>query len=269
MRFINLQMFSDEENTPTETVENTDSEVIETTEEEKTSSKEEGTDVEFTDDSKTEEKVEKSTQSKDEKRANYERRIKEKHQKELEEAKRASYLEGVKKSTGGVNKFTNQPIEDEEDLAEYELMLEIDSKGDDPIEDYNKYVKEKNREAKRQAEIQAAEIEIANKKIVDDIDNFRSTYKDVDINELLSENSDFSKKFGKLVGKAPLSELYETYQSYQSEIDAKAENLALEKDARRESSTGGIGNNSVNEKSFQDMTPEEFHEFSIGIAKRY
>ena len=226
-------------------------------------SKEEGKDISFEEKPKTEPKEQPKEQSKDEKRANYERRIREKHQKELEEASKKSYFEGVKKSTGGVNKFTQEPIEDEEDLADYELMLEIDAKGDDPIEDFHKYSKQKRRDAKKEQE-RVAQLEAeSQKKITDDIDSFVSKHKDIDIQNLLNADSDFTKKFGSLLGKAPLNELYDIYSSYQNDIDKKAEDLALEKDARRASSTGSLGNGVATPKEvdFNSMSSQEFKEW--------
>lgn len=252
----------EEQNNPVEETTEATTEVS-SNEEVVEASKEEGTDISFEDNPETETKEEPKQQSKDEKRANYERRIREKHQKELEEAKRNSYLEGVKKSTGGVNKFTQEPIEDEEDLADYELMLEIEAKGDDPIEDFIKYSKQKRKEAKKEQERIAQEKLEADQKITADIDDFVSKHKDVDFKALLNGNSDFSMRFGSLLGRVSLNELYDIYTGYQNEIDKKAEDLALEKDARRASSTGSLGNGVATPKEidFNSMSSQEFKEW--------
>ena len=116
-------------------------------------------------------------------RENAQRRILERQQKQeevkrknLETEKRKAYIEGVKKSANGMNKFTNQPIVDDDDVEEYELMLELEAKGKDPINDYYQAVKEKNR-AQRQKQLQEMENEARQKQNVDDdIDAFIQKY---------------------------------------------------------------------------------------------
>ena len=56
------------------------------------------------------------------------------------------------------------------------------------------------------------------------------------------------------------------YVGTQSNIEAKAEKLAMEKDARRQASSGGLTENpNPTRKSFKEMTSEEFRAFQARL----
>lgn len=230
-------------------------------------------DPEFDEGEEVEEEVknEQPTQSENQKAENYKnalRRIEEKQRRELEKAKKDSYFEGIKASTGGINRFTKKAIKDDVDVEMFKTMCEMDEKGLDPIEDYPEYVAEKQRQA-RLEEAKANEAQNAVKqRRTTELNDFVNSYGKDTVEKML-DDKEFYKYSKPFLDKVPLKDIYESFVEHKASIEARAEELLLEKDARRKSSSGSLGKKNKTEKSFSEMTPEEFHEFSINIAKRY
>lgn len=158
-----------------------------------------------------------------------------------------------------VNKFTNEPINDLDDLDTYKTMLEMEEKGLNPTEDYAKYATEK-----RRAERKANE---STKKTEDD-------YFKLDTNMLVEaygrdgakailEDDKFMQYFEKLStekGRISILAAKAKYDRENAELGKKAANeeaakLAKEKLARElaneEASTGKVGSaNSSDEAEF-------------------
>ena len=137
----------------------------------------------------------------------------------------------------------------------------MDKKGLDPVEDYAEYVKQKRRE-ERQAEIQknqqAMETEQRNR---DDVKAFLQKY-DQTTAEKLFQNKDFLAFSDGLLGVIPLTTIYEKFLGTQMNIESQAERLAMQKDARRQASSGGLTENPTPaRKKFSEMTSEEFRDF--------
>lgn len=237
-------------------------------------------DAEFEDDEESEDEAEeleepKETKvketSKQQKSENYKnalKRIEEKKQRELEKAKQESYMQGVKESTGGMNHFTNTKIEDEHDVEMFKIMCEMKKQGLDPIDDLPQYlIKQQRLKAQEVAKAQEAE-QATKQRRTNEINDFVKSYGTETVEKTLYDD-DFNQYAKPFLDKIPIKEVYENYLSYKSAIEARAEELALEKDARRKASPGSLGNKEKKEKSFADMTPEEFHKFSVGIANKY
>lgn len=270
--YLNIQLFAEgeeTEETPTEQVENTeenDSENAEAENKEENKS-EKGDEAEK---KAKDEEIKKRKENSE----NAQRRIQERlerqereNQKNLEKEKRKSYIDGVKKSTNGVNKFTEKPIVDEDDVEEYELMLELERKGKDPIADYYEAVKEKTRaERQRKLEEEQAKSKAEND-LNADVDAFVKKYGKETAQKISNDEAfmDFANDF---LGRVPLTTVYEKYLAIQAKIEAKSDEKALEKDARRASSPGAPGKANETPKSFKDLTPEEFHKLSLEIAAR-
>ena len=185
-------------------------------------------------------------------------RIERRRQEELNKAKREAYIEGIKKSTNGVNSFTGQPLKDEVDVEIYETMCEMSEKGLDPVEDYYKYTAEKRRTEKEQLRIQNEKKEQENQKLNGEISDFIKSYD--------AEFEEFSKD---LVGAIPLKTIYERFLKYNAKMEDKAEKLAIKKDARRKSSSGALGKKSKPSSSILDLSPEEFQKAINEIARQY
>ena len=258
---FNLQLFAgeeqeeiEEEETPTEEVE----EEVEETEEE--------TDTEF-DDSEEEsvEEEEKPTQ-KEQNKINAQRRLEAKQnkinaQRRLEEKhKKEGYIKGVKEATNGINPYNNQPIEDEYDIEVYQTMVEMSKKGFDPIEDYAKYVAQKQREAQK-AENDAKE------KNLNEANEFVAKYGEETFKKIV-EDEEFNEFCEDLLGNTPLVTIYEKFLKQQAKIEERAKELALKKDARRKSSTGGIVKQNAQEQSWENLEGADFRKFTEGIASR-
>lgn len=281
--FIDLliQIFAEGEDDEVEPTEDDEVEVVDEGEEEvdedNDSGAEDDEEVEFDDSEEEEEpkkeevKEDKPQNEKERKSKNYnaaKERIEARKKKELEQAKRQSYIEGVKKSTGGINRFTNEKIVDEIDVQIFETMCEMEEQGLDPVEDYHKYAAKIERQ-RRQQEAQAlASKEAEQKKIDEEMHDFVESYGQDTVKKILDDEA-FAEFSEDLLGNIPIKKIYERFLKYNAKSEAKAEKLALEKDARRKASSGALGKKEKAVKSFQDMTPEEFHKWSLDIARRY
>ena len=249
-----LQLFAEDEQNPTEEVEASS---VDATEDDE---------VEF-DDTSEEEQEDTTQQTKKQNNEYAQRRIKAKKEAEqrLAEEKRKEFLRGVQVSNEGRNRFTGKQINDEEDLAEFELMLEMEQKGLDPIDDYADYIKEKKR-AERQADIEKNKQQLeAEQRSREDIQQFCEKY-DKETAQKLFQNKAFLKFSEGLLGTAPLTVIYEKFVDTQASAETKAERLAAEKDARRRASTGSLTETApAAMKSFKEMTAEEFRAFQAKL----
>lgn len=278
---LQLQLFAQGEEEPTEEVEN------EITEDDTEDFEDEDVDFDDTDDEAEEDNEEETDQEtekvdndnvkshtdtiKNQKKQNYNNakaRIEKRRAEELAKAKREAYIEGIKKSTNGVNSFTGQPIKDEVDIEVYETMCEMSEKGLDPVEDYYKYTAEKRRNEKEQLRVQNEEKEKENQKLNNEISDFIGVYGEETLKKVLNdaEFEEFSKD---LLGAIPLKTIYDRFLKYNAKMEQKAEKLAIKKDARRKSSSGALGKKSQTATSILDLSPEEFQKAINEIARQY
>ena len=265
---IELQLFAEGEEpkenntTPTEQVENPENQ---TTEFEENPSEE----------AKTEDEGEKEADLKAKEEAQkeaarqaYIRRQQEKEQKRLEQERRNAYLEGIKKSTNGINRFTNKPISDEEDMKEYEAMLELEKQGRDPIEDYAEYLKEQRRAERKARELEAQKEQENDKRVYDEISNFEKAYGKGKAQEVLKDKDfmDFGKDL--IDSGASLSSVYKAYMNAKTKIEKKSEQMLIEKQASAYSSPGSNKAGENNDKSFASMSDEEFENYRKRLLGR-
>lgn len=251
-RLFNLQLFADDEEvieeTPTEEVE----EEVEETEEE--------TDTEF-DDSEDEvvEEEKKPTRAEINK-ANAQRRIeaKKRQEAEFEKHKKEGYIKGVKEATNGINPYNDQPIEDEYDIEVYQTMVEMSKKGLDPVEDYPKYIAQKQREAHR-------EVNEKKSKQQKEASEFVEKFGEDTLNKLI-DDKDFEDFSADLLGQIPLTKIYELYLKTQTTIENKAKEKVQNKEARRKASPGGFGKGNAKKKSIAEMSDEEFRQMYLNTA---
>lgn len=282
---LKLQLFAGEdgEKEPTQEVENEDFEETDDLDEDY----EDDDDVDFDDtdddeEDETEQEVETKKVSNDkvkshtdniknQKQQNYNNakaRIERRRQEELNKAKREAYIEGIKKSTNGVNSFTGQPIKDETDVEIYETMCEMNEKGLDPVEDFYKYTAEKRRNEKEQIRIQNEAKEKENAKLNTEIAEFINVYGEDTLKKVLND-ADFEEFSKDLVGAVPLKVIYDKFLKISANTETKAEQLAIKKDARRKSSSGALGKKSKTSSSILDLSPEEFQKAINEIARQY
>ena len=168
---------------------------------------------------------------------NAERRRKAEQREAAERAKAIKEAEekAIIRALGGINPFTEEEMKDSHDVAEFLEMQEIKKNGGDPLSDFAKYRKERERKA---AEEKAAE-QSANERMQKDLDELRSAYPDVNIDELINDEAFNDYADGKL-GRKPLKEVYEGFLSFVDRHKRDAENKAAQMVANAKASPGAL-----------------------------
>ena len=152
-------------------------------------------DVEFTDTKEAEEtpKAKEEVKPQQDNSENARRRREAERQAELKKAR----YDAIKEAVDGVNPFTNQPIEDDIDVEEYLAMKEIKKQGGDPLTDYSKYHKDKQKEEAKIAEQKLKDEEW----IQNDYKDFKSKHPEVNLEKLALDTA-FMQFAEELVGKS-------------------------------------------------------------------
>lgn len=237
-----------------------ETETTETVPEEKTETNEEN--FEFTDnsdaketetavdDSKVEEKTEEKVQSKEE-NSKY-AQARRKAEAEMEAKVKEAYQKGRMESfIGKINPYTNTPINDETDIQVYENMYALEKQGKDPIADYAGYIADKQRqELKEKQEKEKLQQEAKN-----DIEEFTAKYPDVNLSELL-ENETFKDYIeGK---RKPLINLYENYKKMENSFRNKAVDVAKQTIANSQATPGSLNSGAEVNVDYANMSDAEF-----------
>ena len=175
-----------------------------------------------------------------------------------------SYRKGLVDAVGGVNPYTKEPIKDDLDVEEFLLMRDIEKNGGDPVTDYAKTAKERQREKTAAVEGQ--------RNAAADLHKFRQAHPDVDVGRLLSDNR-FARFAGSRINAGEsLATVYEDYISFTGEVAAtaekkaeiKAKNAVAKKNATPGSLTGSGGE--APKATYDNMSDEAF-EREIARAK--
>ena len=200
------------------------------------------------------------------------RRKREKAQKERAEREAKIREEATLKAELGilkVNPYTEEPIEDEEDLKIYKIQKELEDEGKDPVNDLPKRLAENARKAQKEAKerIEKEEqdkLEI-NKKINEEISELKKKYPKVNLQELAHDELFKECLYGK-AGRWTQVEIYELYLSKKEEADKKAAEEAADRAAKEAAkkisnppSATARGNSP--QKGIDDMTKEEFDRY--------
>lgn len=178
-------------------------------------------------------------------------------QRVAREAREAGIIEAIR----GTNPFTGAPVKDSRDIEEYLLMKEISDKGGDPLGDFYKHRKDKDKQADEAAAEEAREREW----IEDDRESFISKYPDVDLNGLI-EDEDFRLFAEGKVGNVPLADIYGSYVSFRDKFEKQAKNRAAQMYANHKASPGALASSEQSDGSYytpeqvRAMTPEAVHE---------
>lgn len=205
---------------------------------------------------KVEEKPKKQTSAERKRYADM-RRAKE--AKERERAIQKAKQEGIIEGLGGTNPYTGERIEDDIDFELYQEMKDAESKGYNPNDmgDMLKYRKGVKQEALKVQEAQhQADLNTQN-----DIRDFQSKNPNVSVKELLN-NEEFQMYADGLLGVVPLATIYEKFNHSKVEAGKKAEEIVLNEQARRVSSTGSLNtgdnaNSSLTMEQISKMSREE------------
>lgn len=233
----------------TDITESTPEENVETNEQE----------LEFTDNSDKEKpeepKSEEKKQSEDEnsKYAQARRKAEAETEAKVKEAYRKGRLEAF---VGKTNPYTNTKIQDETDIQMYQNMYELESSGKDPVADYALYIVDKQRQEKKELE----EKEKLEKEAETDIADFTLKYPDVNLTELLNDDTFKDYIDGK---RKPLTELYENYKKMETNFRNKAVEVAKQTIANSQSTPGSLGSGSDVSIDYNNMSKEEFEKYVV------
>lgn len=199
------------------------------------------------------------SQTKEQNAENARRRREAERQKEMREMREKTIIDAL----NGTNPYTGEPMTDSVDVEEFETMREIEKNGGDPVQDYPKYRKQKEREsiAKRAEDGKTAEW------YKKDGESFRAEYPDVNLDELHS-NPDFVDYAEGKIGSRPLSEIYKGYLKQEERIEKRAKDLAAQYIANQKASPGALHDTKAPDADF--FTEEQVRRMSRSeVAKNY
>ena len=202
--------------------------------------------------------AEEKPKSKDANAENARRRREAERKAELEKARQEAREAAIIETLGGKNPYTNEEMKDSADVREYLAMREIEKEGGDPLTDYAKHVKKKEKEAEAAAKKQSEDAEWYKK----DYEKFSEKYPDVKLDELIGDPL-FQKYSDGRVGRMPLSELYEGFCEITAGAEKRAENKAKQTLANKKARPGALSGANPNDSGFftkeqvRAMSPEE------------
>lgn len=176
-------------------------------------------------------------------------------------------INGILEAVNNVNPFTNEKIEDDEDVQEFLIMREMKQKGLDPVEDYSKYLKSLAREKRAEQKTKQKETEF----VQNDLYNFSERYPNLKLEDVL-KNDEFVQFANASIGKVPLADLYENYQRFTANINGKkAKEIETEVNKSKARSKASSGNLSTTtqpkKKDYSSMTDAQFSKM-LEKAKR-
>ena len=189
----------------------------------------------------------KAKQSKGTRNSEYaERRREAERQKAIKDAE----VKATIRALGGVNPFTEEEMKDADDVEEFLAMQEIKQSGGDPVADYMKHMK--NRKKEQAAE--AARAEQVTARMNTELEDMRTSYPDVNIDDLIKDEAFNSYADGK-VGRVPLKQIYEGFIRFSSDLEKKANDRAAQMVANAKASPGALA--SAGESSEKHFTRDE------------
>lgn len=226
-------------------------------------------DVEFTDDSTdseqpqggdTKKEAEGQTQTKEQNSENARRRREAKRKAELERERQTAREQAIIETLNGKNPYTGEEMKDSADVEEYLTMREIEKNGGDPLSDYSKHLKQKEREKTEQSRKEADQKEWYRK----DYEDFAAKHPEVNIQTLIQDEH-FQKFASGKVGTLPLSEIYEGFIELVTAYEEKAKQKTKQILANAKATPGSLSSTSPSDSGFftreqvQKMSQEEVH----------
>lgn len=201
----------------------------------------------------------KEAQTKEQNAENARRRREAERQKEMREMREKTIIEAL----NGTNPYTGEPMTDSFDVEEFEIMREIEKKGGDPLQEYPKYRKQKEREA--QAKL--AEDGKTDAWYKKDAESFRTAHPDVDLSSLLQDEGFRDYADGK-IGRKPLSEIYNGFLKFKGNYESQAKDMAAQYIANRQASPGALRDTQAPDSDY--FTEEQVRKMSRSeVAKNY
>lgn len=177
-----------------------------------------------------------------ERNAEYARRRREaERQKELKDTREKAIIEAL----GGINPYTEEEMKDSHDVEEFLVMQEIKKNGGDPVADFAKNRKERER---KNAETQA-EQERQAEWYRNDKAEFATAYPDVDLEELIGNEAFQDYADGK-VGVRSLKSIYEGFLRISSDARKEAQASAAQALANSKASPGSLSSSGNSDDGF-------------------
>lgn len=245
-----------------ETVESTVEEVVET--EVQHEEQQEDNTTEIIDNSQAKET--KRTQTvEDNKYARLARKQAEKEaEQRIEQARKEAYEKGLQQGKvqtylGKQNPYTGEIINDDYDVQEYLKMYELDANGEDPINGYREYQKQKARE-EAEKKIKKDEEEKQRKWYEDDTNDFLDKYSSEKLQEL-TKDEDFNLFANGKIGKVPLANIYEDYQKLISKYEKKSVETAKQIVANNTITPGAIEETETQGLNWNSMSKAQFEKY--------
>lgn len=166
------------------------------------------------------------------------------------------YHKGIIEGLGKINPYTKKEMADSFDVEEYLRMKELAKTTDDPVTAYLDILKSQNREQKmlEQQKIQAEQKR--NSEFKEFVDEFG-----METLQSLSTNEDFVSFADTFAKGFPIKQTYQMYQQFNEKVEQKANDLALEKYARKVANPGAYTDRDTPPKSFASMSDEEFEAY--------
>lgn len=193
-------------------------------------------------------KVEKQSKEENSKYAQARRKAEAEMEAKIKEAYQKGRMESF---IGKLNPYTNTPINDETDIQVYENMYALDKQGKDPVADYAGYVADKQRQELKEKQ----EKERLQQEAESDIAEFTEKYPDVNLSELL-ENETFKDYIeGK---RKPLTALYENYKKMENSFRNKAVDVAKQTIANSQATPGSLNSGAEVNVDYSTMSDAEF-----------
>lgn len=190
-----------------------------------------------------------------------EERKRQKREAELADAKRSAREEAILEVLNRTNPYTGEAMSDGRDVEEYLAMREIERRGGDPVGDFAKFHKEKERE-RAAKETEEAE---RNRWYADDRVQFEKQFPDVDVPRLI-EDARFADYAEGKVGRRPLAAIYEGYLGLMEQSESNARQMAAQMLANRKASPGAL---SSSEGQADYFSPSEVKKMSPSEVKRH
>lgn len=190
---------------------------------------------------KTEPQRQTAPQSREQNAENARRRREQERRSELDEVRNKAVIDAL----GGKNPYTGGEMKDAADVREFLVMREIEKNGGDPVGDYSKHQKERERAERDRAQKE----EQKRTWYQNDRAAFLAKYPSVDIGTLI-ENKSFRDFAEGKVGERPLSEIYESYLAMTGEIEAEAKRSAAQMVANAKASPGALSGGGQVESDF-------------------
>lgn len=225
------------------------------------SNKENVNEVEFTDFNKLDEtpankedETSKATEEPKKTQDNSENARRRREAERQAELKKTRY-DAIKEAVDGINPYTNKPIVDDLDVEEYLAMKEIKKSGGDPVADYSEHIKTKQKEEQQVQLKKAAEEEW----FENDYRDFKAKHPKVDLEELDKDGA-FRLFAEDKVGKKPMSEIYDSYQSLIAKVKQEQEATKIRQEANKKATPGALSSSEQDSVDF--FTVEEVKKMS-------